>query len=182
MEKKVARILRKIRGVRGLSEDEKILFARSLSPPAWTNGGACTKTFSARTTYSRAPAGKNTVLSNWRERLAVLSIRELPRHWNPNPFESGDGVKTGAVVVIGIAIAVADLIQRHCRNGGAGNDGSTGLLPVASENSLRYAPGEGCIRVSRQRIDTGHAAHGLFRSRLISSISGLKVKEQSCRK
>ena len=31
MEKKIARVLRKIRGVRGLSEDEKILFARSLA-------------------------------------------------------------------------------------------------------------------------------------------------------
>ena len=31
MEKKIARILRKIRNVRGLSEDEKYLFARSLA-------------------------------------------------------------------------------------------------------------------------------------------------------
>ena len=31
MEKKVARILKKIRSVRGLSEDEKYLFARSLA-------------------------------------------------------------------------------------------------------------------------------------------------------
>jgi hypothetical protein len=31
MEKKIARILRKIRGVRGLSADEKYLFARSLA-------------------------------------------------------------------------------------------------------------------------------------------------------
>jgi hypothetical protein len=31
MEKKVARFLAKIRGVRGLSEDEKYLFARSLA-------------------------------------------------------------------------------------------------------------------------------------------------------
>lgn len=31
MEKKIARVLRKICGVRGLSEDEKILFARSLA-------------------------------------------------------------------------------------------------------------------------------------------------------
>lgn len=31
MQKKVARVLRKIRNVRGLSEDEKYLFARSLA-------------------------------------------------------------------------------------------------------------------------------------------------------
>jgi len=31
MEKKVARVLRKIQRVRGLSEDEKYLFARSLA-------------------------------------------------------------------------------------------------------------------------------------------------------
>jgi hypothetical protein len=31
MEKKVARVLRKIRNVRGLSQDEKYLFARSLA-------------------------------------------------------------------------------------------------------------------------------------------------------
>jgi hypothetical protein len=31
MEKKVARILRRIRDVRGLSDDEKYLFARSLA-------------------------------------------------------------------------------------------------------------------------------------------------------
>jgi hypothetical protein len=31
MEKKVARVLRKIRDVKGLSEDEKYLFARSLA-------------------------------------------------------------------------------------------------------------------------------------------------------
>ena len=31
MEKKVARVLKKIRHVRGLSEDEKYLFARSLA-------------------------------------------------------------------------------------------------------------------------------------------------------
>jgi hypothetical protein len=31
MERKVARVLRKIRRVRGLSEDEKYLFARSLA-------------------------------------------------------------------------------------------------------------------------------------------------------
>ena len=31
MEKKIARVLRKIRRVRGLSEDEKYLFARSLA-------------------------------------------------------------------------------------------------------------------------------------------------------
>ena len=31
MEKKVARMLKKLRNVRGLSEDEKILFARSLA-------------------------------------------------------------------------------------------------------------------------------------------------------
>jgi hypothetical protein len=31
MEKKVARVLRKIRGARGLSEEEKHLFARSLA-------------------------------------------------------------------------------------------------------------------------------------------------------
>ncbi len=31
MDKKIARVLRKIRGVRGLSEDEKHLFARCLA-------------------------------------------------------------------------------------------------------------------------------------------------------
>jgi hypothetical protein len=31
VEKKIARVLRKIRGVRGLSEDEKHLFARTLA-------------------------------------------------------------------------------------------------------------------------------------------------------
>ena len=31
MERKVARVLRKLRGVRGLSEEEKYLYARSLA-------------------------------------------------------------------------------------------------------------------------------------------------------
>jgi hypothetical protein len=31
MQKKMSRILKRLRGVRGLSEDEKILFARSLA-------------------------------------------------------------------------------------------------------------------------------------------------------